>query len=569
MQEKTTILNLIEKHPKHFSKMVKKDSALTTWVMTHTLVNDTPSFSEMIYSALYQQNATCAAGKDKKFKSITDGYGFCGLTRTCQCAQTQIGKKISEIKSAYSDVQKHETNSKRSTTNLQKYGVSNTGQTETAKQSHREFYNSEFNVQAVISQMQQTCLARYGVSNPAHNESSIEKTKHTLLERYNVSNISQIPSTKDKLRARIRIQTEEGLYRNAGYHKFSNYVLEKYNVTLITPIDEYLLDKNNLNFECLTCNTPFNKKFYYSLGVLCETCYPRMPQYTSKEEQSIFDYISIELGITGHQSDRSIINPHELDMVFPKYNIAVEYGGLYWHSEASSGRGRLYHQQKLKLATQKGYRLITIFSDEWLKTPEIVKSKLRSIFQQTGKVHARKCTSSVITQNESKQFMNKYHLQGHSSHSIAVGLKNIDGDLLAVMTFANGRVALNTKNVDGEYELVRFATNGCTIVGGASKLLTFFEKTCQPTKLVSYADLRWSQGNVYEKLGFSLSGEPTIGYWYVEKYLTRYHRYNFRKSILVKEGADITLTEWQIMQSLGYDRIWDCGHAKYVKNYCV
>jgi hypothetical protein len=132
------------------------------------------------------------------------------------------------------------------------------------------------------------------------------------------------------------------------------------------------------------------------------------------------------------------------------------------------------------------------------------------------------------------------------------------------MTFSNGRKALNTKSVPTEYELVRFVTDGSSVVGGASKLLSYFIKNYNPTKIISYADLRWSEGNVYEKLNFKKISGPTIGYWYVDEYQYRLHRYNFTKGQLVKEGADPNKTEWQNMQDLGYDRIWDCGHQKFV-----
>lgn len=29
--------------------------------------------------------------------------------------------------------------------------------------------------------------------------------------------------------------------------------------------------------------------------------------------------------------------------------------------------------------------------------------------------------------------------------------------------------------------------------------------------------------------------------------------------------ADMSKTEWEIMQDMGYDRIWDCGVTKWVK----
>jgi hypothetical protein len=132
------------------------------------------------------------------------------------------------------------------------------------------------------------------------------------------------------------------------------------------------------------------------------------------------------------------------------------------------------------------------------------------------------------------------------------------------MTFSNGRKALNTKIVDGEYELVRFVTNGSSIAGGASRLLSHFITKFRPSKITSYADLRWSEGRVYETIGFSKLTTPTIGYWYVDDYTKRVHRFNFTKKSLVQEGADTKKTEWEIMQDLGYDRIWDCGHQKYI-----
>lgn len=40
----------------------------------------------------------------------------------------------------------------------------------------------------------------------------------------------------------------------------------------------------------------------------------------------------------------------------------------------------------------------------------------------------------------------------------------------------------------------------------------------------------------------------------------------FQKHKLVKLGCDSLLTEWEIMQNLGYDRIWDCGQTTWVWN---
>jgi len=33
--------------------------------------------------------------------------------------------------------------------------------------------------------------------------------------------------------------------------------------------------------------------------------------------------------------------------------------------------------------------------------------------------------------------------------------------------------------------------------------------------------------------------------------------------VLVKEGYNKDMTEWEIMKLKGYDRIWDCGSLKF------
>ena len=45
----------------------------------------------------------------------------------------------------------------------------------------------------------------------------------------------------------------------------------------------------------------------------------------------------------------------------------------------------------------------------------------------------------------------------------------------------------------------------------------------------------------------------------------RLHKFNFRKQILHKKyGFPLTMTETEMTNELGYDRVWDCGLIKYV-----
>jgi hypothetical protein len=107
------------------------------------------------------------------------------------------------------------------------------------------------------------------------------------------------------------------------------------------------------------------------------------------------------------------------------------------------------------------------------------------------------------------------------------------------------------------------------VIGGFSKILKQFIKDYNPRKITTFADIRWSGYNpvntVYFKSGFQFVGYSSINYWYLNKknYLNRYHRFQFRKNVLLKEGFDSKLTEWEIMKLKGYDRIWDCGNMKF------
>lgn len=47
------------------------------------------------------------------------------------------------------------------------------------------------------------------------------------------------------------------------------------------------------------------------------------------------------------------------------------------------------------------------------------------------------------------------------------------------------------------------------------------------------------------------------------KEINKYHRFNFRKDVLVKEGYDKEKTEFQIMNERGFFRIYDCGNLKF------
>lgn len=556
------VQQLIDSHPRHFSKMIQSSPVLREWVISNTSL-DSDNFSEKVYSAISGETGVCDKGNRKKFLSITRGFGFCGTTGNCECARTAVSVKVSESMRSRSELEISAGNEKRKKTNLEKYGVENVGASELAREGQREFYLNRGMVDKVVARTKKTKQEKYGNEN--YNNS--DKARETNLQRYGVENPLNLPSSREIRDRAFAERVETGEFARNGYEKFSDYVSKTYGFTLLTPFSDYRgihqRDAAEYSFKCNACNTVIAKKFYHSVGMSCDVCNPRTPQFVSREEQEIFDFIQTELGVSGQQGDRSIIFPYELDMVFEEHRIAVEYCGLYWHSEISSGKGKDYHMNKLNAAAARGYRLITIFSDEWTNKPAIVKARLAHIFKRTAqRRYARKLSVGEVSATHSREFLNQYHIQGNAQAPIRYGL--YDGDLLvALMTFSRPRKALNSNGGEG-FELVRFVTDGSSVIGGASKLLNHFIRHHNPTKISTYADQRWSDGNLYRALGFTEIGVTGAGYWYVENYSRRNHRFNFTKQSLVAKGNDSSKTEWQIMAELGYDRIWDCGNLKFV-----
>ena len=47
--------------------------------------------------------------------------------------------------------------------------------------------------------------------------------------------------------------------------------------------------------------------------------------------------------------------------------------------------------------------------------------------------------------------------------------------------------------------------------------------------------------------------------------LDRKHRYNFTKHAILNKHPELdsNKTEWELMQELGYNRIWDCGNMRF------
>lgn len=289
---------------------------------------------------------------------------------------------------------------------------------------------------------------------------------------------------------------------------------------------------------------------------MCPVCYGG-----SSEESQIAEYLD-ELGIDYITNDKKILNGLELDVFIPKHNLAIEYDGLYWHSE-TVGKDKNYHLNKTKKCEEQGIQLLHVFSYEWNLKREIVKSIIASkLGIYHNKYYGRKCVVREIDTKTKNQFLEKNHIQGADKSKCKLGLYH-DNELVSVMTF--GKRSLGKG--DSKLELIRFCNKlNCTVIGGASKLFNFFLNNYEvDSDITTYCDRRYSIGGFYDKLGFTYSHSSQPSYYYFRNDLEMINRNRMMKHKMSKmlEKFNPNLTEVENARNNKYNRIWDCGTHVY------
>jgi uncharacterized Zn finger protein (UPF0148 family) len=329
--------------------------------------------------------------------------------------------------------------------------------------------------------------------------------------------------------------------------------IEFLNGLSFTPISEDL--SRNLEVKCEKGHI-FKREFsdFKKGATKCPICFPN----NSSAEVEIKEFLN-NLGIEYIYSDWSTIAPQELDFYVPSHNLAIEFNGIYWHSELQ-GKGKDYHLEKTEKCSKKNINLLHIFENEWTNPikQNIWKSIIKGKLGLHERVYARKCILKQVSKPEEKQFLEENHLQGYIGSQVAFGLYHND-ELLCLMSFGKNRFAS-----DVEWELLRFVSKqNINVVGGASKLLKHFMSNFEGG-IVSYADRRYSTGDMYKALGFQFSHFSQPNYFYFKistSYLESRQKYMKHKLPTLLETFNPSLTEWENMANNGYNRIWDCGNS--------
>lgn len=437
----------------------------------------------------------------------------------------------------------------------EKYGGKHPMQTkatvEKFKRSMRTIHGDDWYKTTHVEKTKKTKLSRYGDEN-YNNAASM---KQTCLDRYGVDNARKISSVVDRVNKTVM----------DNHYKFLLALSKKNNIRLLFSRDEYVgyHFSNKYKFECVTCKNQFESTVFKLSNICCNKCFP---DKRLGLEKSFFDFLvgTVPPAVEIKRHDRTVLVGKELDFYIPMKKMAFEVDGIYWHSEVGGNINRRYHLNKTNNCLFHGVRLFHIFETEWYEKADIVKSVIRSAFgYQKEKIYARNCVIKHVNNSEKNTFLNATHLQGEDKSTIKLGLY-YKKELVSIMTFRKtGRF---DKSVD--WELSRFASKlDVVVVGGASKLFSRFVKEFQPKRIVSYSDRRYFSGDLYSTLGFQFVSNTPPNYFYItDDYKGLKNRMSFQKHKLKKllPVFNPSKSEWENMKNNGFDRIWDCGHSKWI-----
>lgn len=482
----------------------------------------------------------------KKIKqTCLERYGVENYVNPDKAKQTKLEKYGSETYNNYE---------KCCITKENKYGNPNYNNRKKFKDTISQFDKQK--KQNIKNKRISTNIDKYGTLWPTQSNNIKENTKQTCLKKYGVDCYLKTDTVRQIQKQKLKEQTWQRIISDKNYSPMFSY-------------QDFLNNKTECiwKWKCNKCGNVFEALYDNGQHHRCYKCYPNTTCGTSLAEQKITEYIQ---SLTSYKvynrspENKRIIDKREIDIYIPELKLGIEYDGLFYHSE-DNGKGKNYHLQKTELCKEKGIQLIHIFEDEWIEKQDIVKARLKHLILNSNKhrIFARKCEVREIDNVTKDNFLRKYHIQGKDISKIRLGLF-FNNYLVAVMTFIKSRFSEKY-----EYELSRYATvSNFTIIGGAGKLLTYFERTYKPKSIITYADRRWSQGKLYYKLGFQYSHSSAPNYFYV-KNQHRFSRLLFQKHKLNKllQIFDPNLSEAQNMKNNGYDRIFDCGNLVFVKNY--
>lgn len=434
---------------------------------------------------------------------------------------------------------------------------------EKRKNTFEEKYGSlEEAYQQQLKTRENTCLEKYGTKFAPNNQ---EKMKQSCLEKYGVEFYSQSDEFKRTTSEKAKIKREMKYWENldlrphelkqadtniekfgvktplmldsvkqttklknkVNYYKRLIKYLPSLNLEMIDDFETYSTNEYS-KYRCTICGTEFRTNSFSIYKVRCPNC--NKIKARSQHQDNISKWIE-SLGFEVENNKFSILKTKELDIYVPEKKLAIEYDGLYWHSNRFiiDPKTHLYKTLECK---EKGIQLLHIYEDEWMEKTEIVKGIIKSKLDVFEKIiNTSECTLKEVSENEYKEFLKENYIYGYRQAAIKLGLYK-ENELVFCVGIENEEIVVICSKLDVK------------IVDGLKPIIEKYEFK----KLYMYIDLRFE--NDFKQLGFKRVSQLAPDYFFIvnKERLTR------------NEFQERQLNESE------YDKIFDCGKIKMVND---
>jgi G:T-mismatch repair DNA endonuclease (very short patch repair protein) len=199
---------------------------------------------------------------------------------------------------------------------------------------------------------------------------------------------------------------------------------------LITSI--YIRSTNQLTFECPKGHQYTKSWMSYQIGRGCIKC------NIFSNEYEISQFLN-EHGIRHNLYNKTLLPGNELDVVIPEHKLAIEVCGVYYHSDKFLDKN--YHMRKLLRCEGIGYKLLTIYTDEWKK----YKNNIHNIILVNCGIKEQSIGTPTIKKLNKKEYIQFHNIYGVNrlKNGTYYGICNNEELITAVTVNINTQVIIN------------------------------------------------------------------------------------------------------------------------------
>jgi len=207
---------------------------------------------------------------------------------------------------------------------------------------------------------------------------------------------------------------------------------------------------------------------------------------------------------------------------------------------------------------------IVLWEDIWQHRREQVKARISSLLGHNQTIFARDTQIVKLDKPTLESFLKQNHVMEPVSAKHKYGLM-YKGILVAVASFSSPKTFYREEGAFRSVELVRYASlQGVNVVGAMGKLLEHFIEQHKPDDIMTYTDREWSDGEVYEKLGFVKTEQTMpITFWIHPEEMIRYPLHKIPVELQMEcKSSGMELETF--LEQKGFRQIQNLGNNKFI-----